>query len=288
MRKDWQLNDEALRIKVPLTDANRCPYGSDSAYAFRSGFHAFEVKTPFWQPAYTEQYAQVFLLAGSGLYRDETGIERALKPGQLFERLPGRLHQTRWEPGELQLCYLAVPATLYRSIQLAGGLVFSQPVHDLGHNEAIPQTVYEIMQSMKRQIHAVSAESQLKIYRHLLQVSQWIESLYAPQKGQEWALVEEACYHLNSAVEKQLPIPELLAPLNLSYSRVRQLFAKHLKQSPGNYRINVRIDHAKFLLTDYGKSVKEVAALMDYPDVPTFSRQFKKVTGLPPSRFQIR
>jgi transcriptional regulator GlxA family with amidase domain len=43
---------------------------------------------------------------------------------------------------------------------------------------------------------------------------------------------------------------------------------------------------AKSLLIESGGSVKNVALKLGFPDAYTFSRQFSKIVGLPPSEYK--
>ena len=50
--------------------------------------------------------------------------------------------------------------------------------------------------------------------------------------------------------------------------------------------INNRIQKAQMLLIDDKYKLANIAYDLGYPDLPSFSRQFKKVTTLSPSEFK--
>lgn len=54
--------------------------------------------------------------------------------------------------------------------------------------------------------------------------------------------------------------------------------------SPGQYRIEYRIRVAKRLLKD-GSSVSKVAQMLNYPDIYTFSHQFREVVQCSPTEY---
>jgi AraC-like DNA-binding protein len=65
-----------------------------------------------------------------------------------------------------------------------------------------------------------------------------------------------------------------------------RLFSKHHNESPYRYFTRLRMEHALRLLLESGSSVKSVAAALGFKDAFHFSRVFKSVHHVPPSRFR--
>ncbi len=65
-----------------------------------------------------------------------------------------------------------------------------------------------------------------------------------------------------------------------------RLFARYHDESPYQFLTRLRMDHASRLLLEGNMSVKEVAAAMGFKDAFHFSRVFKSVHHVPPSRFR--
>ena len=67
-------------------------------------------------------------------------------------------------------------------------------------------------------------------------------------------------------------------------------FSKRFKamtgQSPIQYFINIKMQHACYLLDSSQQSVKQVAAVLGYDDAYYFSRLFKKIIGLSPDQYR--
>lgn len=67
-------------------------------------------------------------------------------------------------------------------------------------------------------------------------------------------------------------------------------FSKYFKamtgHSPIQYFINIKMQHACYLLDSSQQSVKQVAAVLGYDDAYYFSRLFKKVIGLSPDQYR--
>lgn len=65
----------------------------------------------------------------------------------------------------------------------------------------------------------------------------------------------------------------------------RKLFRKEFNMSPKRYVIECRIEYAKALILSGYFSVGEVASLCGYNDEKHFSSEFKRITGVSPSKY---
>ncbi len=57
-------------------------------------------------------------------------------------------------------------------------------------------------------------------------------------------------------------------------------------KTPSEWIETVIISEAKNLLADSRKSIKDVAAILNFPDAPTFTKYFHRVTGLTPKTYR--
>ncbi|RPJ31587.1 MAG: AraC family transcriptional regulator [Verrucomicrobiaceae bacterium] len=65
-----------------------------------------------------------------------------------------------------------------------------------------------------------------------------------------------------------------------------RLFARYHDESPYQFLTRLRMDHASRLLLEENATVKSVAAALGFKDAFHFSRVFKSVHHVPPSRFR--
>ena len=91
---------------------------------------------------------------------------------------------------------------------------------------------------------------------------------------------------MRESLSDQHSVGTLSKRVNLSATRLRQLFKRETGRSPVQYLRDLRMQHAEGLLKSTFLSVKEVAFISGVKDVSSFVRYFKTRYGLTPSKFR--
>jgi AraC-like DNA-binding protein len=84
----------------------------------------------------------------------------------------------------------------------------------------------------------------------------------------------------------QLNLGELAADANLSKYHFAKCFKAQSGQSPIHYFIELKMQHACYLLDSSRVPVKQVALNLGYEDAYYFSRAFKKIMGVSPATYR--
>ena len=98
--------------------------------------------------------------------------------------------------------------------------------------------------------------------------------------------VERSIAYMREHIDKPLQVATLAAFANVSPSHFFALFKQLTGCPPMDYFTRLRMRHACRLLDSTSASVKEVAAALGYDDQFYFSRVFKAVNNVPPSRYR--
>ncbi len=107
---------------------------------------------------------------------------------------------------------------------------------------------------------------------------------YAKRIDYEIKKIEKTINYLNESYRLDSSVEELAKISSTSVSNLEKLFKKCFGMSPLSYRNTIRVEHAKMFLAG-GYSVSETANRVGFSDVFYFSRVFKKICGISPSRY---
>jgi AraC-like DNA-binding protein len=137
------------------------------------------------------------------------------------------------------------------------------------------QGVYIIKAGQSREVeHLVSRICQyhnLKIPNHELLCSGLMQSVLAL---------------LSMVPNLSITVAECAAFCNMSKAHFARTFKRTAGQSPVQFILGIRIDRAKELLDFADKSIADIAEASGFPDQNYFTRTFKKVTGMTPTRYR--
>lgn len=95
----------------------------------------------------------------------------------------------------------------------------------------------------------------------------------------------EAKNLIESDIRYHYTISELAQRLNIGEKRLKIAFKSCFDKGLFEYLQTLKIEKAKELLTD-GKASKEIAILLGYKNAGSFSRAFKKITGMIPQKWK--
>jgi transcriptional regulator GlxA family with amidase domain len=99
--------------------------------------------------------------------------------------------------------------------------------------------------------------------------------------------IEQSITYMLRHLDEPLQVATLAARANVSPSHFFALFKRQIGCAPIDYFIRLRMQHACRLLGETSLSVKEVAAILGYDDPFYFSRLFKTVNNVSPSRYRV-
>lgn len=100
--------------------------------------------------------------------------------------------------------------------------------------------------------------------------------------------IKKAIELLHTDCAKAWSLDELAKQVGLSRAGFAQKFKKTLGDTPLSYLTTVRMQKAMELLSSGDDNIETIANAVGYSDAFSFSKVFKKKTGLPPREFRLR
>lgn len=126
----------------------------------------------------------------------------------------------------------------------------------------------------------------------ILYVIEGFRSLPDPAARKSVGAREELCYRMMNYVDTHIysivSLGELAEVFSYNYSYLSDLFHKVTKDSLKNYYQKRRLEVAKRLIQENHLSISQIAELLHYSSIYTFSRAFKEKYGKAPVHFKTR
>lgn len=128
-------------------------------------------------------------------------------------------------------------------------------------------------------------------FHTLSDLTHWLcDSIYvyeAARNGQPLydPVIENIKEYIQNNLSTNLKASDLARIVNFSESYFTIYFKNKTGENFRDYVLNARIAYAKQLLSQNSRNISEIAALTGYQDYRSFSRAFKKVTGVSPSEY---
>lgn len=231
-------------------------------------------------------YVGIYVLRGHGRYVDHLGQSYDVGPGDLMHLPPNVEHSvTHGSDGQWAEYYFPLPIEMHESLCSLQVCNLQQNVWHVGLHISLIKECEKQLAMLRQQENEAWLYAQVTITAVNLIMSAKQLMLRQVSPTQQQISIMEARQHLEEDWIASTDLKQLARSLNMSYERFRKLFKQFVGHSPGEFRILRRVDRAKtLLLKQY--AVAEVASDLGYPDAFSFSKQFKRYTGMSPTQFR--
>lgn len=117
-------------------------------------------------------------------------------------------------------------------------------------------------------------------------VEDFIRTITLPQQDPGSLAVRKALQHIAAHFDEPLSIQALGDLLGMSPAYFSSLFARHMKIGFHDYLTRVRVEESKHLLTATDYPISQIAVTVGYADQSSFTKAFKRVTGITPHQLR--
>ena len=228
----------------------------------------------------------VYVTRGRGRFESQRAGAHAVQPGDLIVVHPGIWHRYRPEPetgwDEYWVEFGGAQALRLLDAALADP---AQPVHRLGHRENLVAALLETLELLRTD----PPEGHLLLSAQAIRIVALVRSALRSRvvEGRPVEdIVREAKALLTRGAGRRIGLESLAAQLGLSYSHFRRLFREHTGFAPRQYALQETLRQAMLLLTNTRRPVAQIALDLGYSSVFFFSRQFARMSGMPPLRYR--
>lgn len=219
----------------------------------------------------------IYVINGSSEYHTQNGQVFSLLPGSILFIPFGTPYSMRALTEEYSYIFI--------EFQFSASAIPLKCEHFPRDNTNFETLFRQMLEtdSKKTAISKIECISLLyRIYENIL------KQYLIPEKSSfKHAQIERAGYEIQKYFKNpDFSIQSVSAKLGMSETYFRRLFKSEYGLSPIQYLTQLRIAHAKNLLTYKNAKISEIAAASGFSDIYYFSRQFKKHTDLTPTEYK--
>ncbi|WP_409345897.1 AraC family transcriptional regulator [Paenibacillus sp. MBLB4367] len=233
--------------------------------------------------------------AGKGWIRTR-GKRQPMKTGDLAVHIPGEEFRVEADGGEpfrffhlsFDLSETGLQETPFSPLQEKLQKAQHAVCKDRHGVEGAFSGAFNELRCGGRYIHLM-----LESYMHQILVGAYrnffaADPFYLPDSstGNKKEIVYNAVNYIDYSLLQMEVLGEISAALGYSYSYLSHIFREEMGMSLQSFYAERRIMKATRLLQDGGRSVTQIAELLQYQSVHSFSKAFKKMVGLSPKVYQ--
>lgn len=229
---------------------------------------------------FEESASAVLLLRGGGWYREGEGFARRLAPGDLFLRLPGRVHQTVPDPdGQWVEFFIHLPLCAFETALASGlmtgvGVVWQPGLH---------ADLLVRLAALRTRMRDQRGHPTCAVIGEMLMLLSELRSRHDAGTGTARDPLARAEALLGDELDRALPVRAVASRVGLAWEHFRKLFRQRTGLAPAAYRLRARMVHAEALLADQSLPLREIGRAVGYADAFAFSKAFRRWSGVAPS-----
>lgn len=284
----WPLPSESIRFVLPRKMVSRLREHplSEQLYPLGVGYYQL-ARGHAMQREQHDDYLLIYCLEGAGkLEYGEKGKRRIIRPGDLIV-LPRNTPHHYWteQKNPWSIYWIHFDGSLAQDFLDQLETEGDSPVLSLGIHSRLVTDFEALLDARQARHHLASYLHSANQLRQLLTHIALLRPL-ARQQQEEALDLEKVHSLMQTRLHEQLDVDTLAAAVSLSKFHFIKKYKTLTGTTPINHFIQLKIERACHLLDVTNKGIKEIAWAVGYEDAYYFSRIFRKMMGISPTRYR--
>ena len=247
------------------------------------GFTSKPLNSDLLTDCKNDYYSCSVLLKGKGTFIDSSGNSYPLIQNSIFQCLPSKNfsiiidRDSEWSEFNIK-----IGKSVFDSLASLKLLNIDTPVFQVNLKPYLIQWFSELIKQLNHTENAELPEVLFVTQKLLINLHR--EDIRRYESNID-AIIAGAKQMLFYRYDENISLDEIASSFHISYEKFRKIFKQKVGISPIQYRLQTKFHLAERLISE-GFSIKMVAEEVGYTDPFTFSRQFTKYMGVPPSTFK--
>lgn len=236
-------------------------------------------------PRTTAYYYLLLVLDGRGTFV-QNGRTHALAPGDLFCLFPQVMHEYWTDPeAPLRKIFLAFDGKMALELLRRIGLTPNRPHQPSARVEEAAAAMISFLEKTGSGHAETSDLGRLSEFYRIFAAleSEQIPELLEPG---EISWLQRGLDYMEIHYADGITVEEVARHAGVGRTYFSKKFHERYGHTPVSHMQQLKLDEARMLLEQTAYSLSEIAHSVGYPDLFSFSKAFKKHTGLPPRQYR--
>lgn len=234
-------------------------------------------------PTHTPYYGLLLVLRGRGRLTTHQRQHLDIQPGHVIQFFPHESSILQHHSHDWLEASLSIDHALIEHFMHLNDIDFHQPLLNPRLSGALVHQFDSIYRALMLHSRHQLPGLVIRLQQLILQIHHMSQANPISQTASQQ--LEQACQLLADSMYFNENINVIAQHVGLETRQLRYLFQKHLKESPGQFRLKHKMAAAVAMLTQGQYNITQVAYELGYSDPFTFSRQFKIHHGFSPSQY---
>mgnify|MGYP001270269584 CR=1 FL=1 len=278
-------NEQDLQWGLTVTTVGKQKLGINETYPPKDG-HPMRYLFSTEQGRVLDEYQLLYIIQGSGIFTSTSCGLTSINTGNMFMLFPGEWHNyksnpvTGWEE-----YWIGFKGENIDNRVKNGFFNKENPIFNVG---VLDEVVQLYNQGILIAIEQKTGFQQMLagIVNHLLGIAFSLNKYAGFENMEVINHINKAKIIFSENFQKDVKPEEIAKQLNMSYSCFRRIFKEYTGFAPAQYLQEIRIQHAKELLTNTNLNIKEIAFESGFENPEYFFTAFKKKTGYTPLKYR--
>jgi AraC-like DNA-binding protein len=220
-------------------------------------------------PTSRQYFLLHFIFSGTGTFFTKDK-EYTVSKGQIFIMHPFEVVHYRAEPSDpWHYCWVGF------EMSIDAPVLKSSSVIDIQQAEHIFSSI--------RNADQVGTHKEFYICGKIYELLSMFEQVEILKKSKADEYIRKAKQYIDINYMHQITVEQIANDLNIDRSYFSTIFKKYMGKSPQQYLIDVRLENAAELISNYDCSISDAAVGSGYFDIFNFSKMFKQKFGVSPA-----
>ncbi len=234
------------------------------------------------------EYQIIYITQGSGIFESDSCKQCEIKAGTIIILFPGERH--RYKPNNeagWDEYWIGIKGNIIDNLVDKNFLRPDNPIIYIGYHEVIFNLFVSIIEVTKREgtgYQQLISGAAL----HLIGNFHFILKQVGAECEAKEVIINKARLLFRANIMNDFSPEQAAEVLGVGYSWFRKAFKNYTGLSPGQFYIQLKIEHAKELLNNPDIPIKQIAYDLGFDSYFYFSRMFKEKTGLRPTSYRNR